>query len=116
VKITSVEIFDCEVNRKDPTMVHFNPVIIRVNTDEGISGLGEVGLAYGNASKAALGIARDFAKVVIGRDPLKVEELWEYLFRGTFWAMGGGPVVYGGISAFDIAFWDIRGKAMNQPV
>ena len=116
MKITSVEIFDCEVNRKDPTMVHFNPVLIRVNTDEGISGIGEVGLAYGNASKAAVGIVRDLARVLINRDPLKVEELWEFLFRGTFWGMGGGPVIYGGMSAFDIAFWDIRGKAMNQPV
>lgn len=116
MKITSVEIFDCEVNRKDSTMVLFNPVIIRVNTDEGVSGIGEVGLAYGNASKAAVGIVRDFAKMILGRDPMKVEELWEFLFRGTFWGMGGGPVVYGGMSAIDIACWDIRGKVMNQPV
>lgn len=116
MKITSVEIFDCEVNRKDPTMTAFNPVLIRVNTDEGVSGIGEVGLAYGNASKAAVGIVRDLGKLVIGRDPMNVEALWEHLFRGTFWGMGGGPVVYGGMSAIDIACWDIRGKALGAPI
>ncbi|MDR2179223.1 MAG: mandelate racemase/muconate lactonizing enzyme family protein [Synergistaceae bacterium] len=116
MKINRVEIFDCEVNRKDPTMAAFNPVLIRVGTDEGLSGIGEVGLAYGNASKAAVGIIRDLGKLIIGRDPMKIEALWEYLFRGTFWGMGGGPVIYGGISAIDIACWDIRGKALNAPI
>ncbi|MCZ4065764.1 mandelate racemase/muconate lactonizing enzyme family protein [Oxalobacter aliiformigenes] len=116
MKITSVEIYDCEINRKDPTLVLFNPVIIRVNTDEGISGIGEIGLAYGNASKAAVGIVKDLARLVIGKDPTKVEYLWDSLFRNTFWGLGGGPVIYGGISAFDIAFWDIRGKLFKAPV
>lgn len=116
MKITSVEIFDCEVNRKNPTMASFNPILIQVNTDEGISGVGEVGLAYGSAAKAAVGIVRDLAKHIIGRDPMKVESLWEFLFRGTFWGMGGGPVVYGGMSAIDIACWDIRGKVLNAPI
>lgn len=116
MKITSVEIFDCEVNRKNPSMASFNPILIRINTDEGISGVGEVGLAYGSAAKAAVGIVRDLAKHVIGRDPMKVESIWETLFRGTFWGMGGGPVIYGGISAIDIACWDIRGKALNAPI
>ncbi len=116
MKITSVEIFDCEVNRKDPKMASFNPVLIRINTDEGISGIGEVGLAYGSASKAAVGIVRDLAKQIIGKDPMRVEALWESLFRGTFWGMGGGPVVYGGISAIDIACWDIRGKVLKAPI
>lgn len=116
MKITKIEIFDCEVNRKDPTMAAFNPVLIRVSTDEGISGIGEVGLAYGNASKAAVGIIRDLGKLLIGRDPMKVEAIWEYLFRHTFWGMGGGPVIYGGMSALDIACWDIRGKALNAPI
>ncbi|NEN49040.1 mandelate racemase/muconate lactonizing enzyme family protein, partial [Escherichia coli] len=47
MKITSVEIFDCELKKRDQTMASYNPVLIRVNTDAGISGVGEVGLAYG---------------------------------------------------------------------
>ncbi len=116
MKITSIEIFDCEVNRKDKRLILFNPVFVRVNTDEGISGIGEVGLAYGNASKAAVGIARDFGRILLGKDPLKIEGIWEELLRYTFWGQGGGPVVYGGISAFDIALHDIRGKTFNAPI
>ena len=53
---------------------------------------------------------------LIGADPMKIEGIWETLFRKSFWALGGGPVIYGGISAIDIACWDIKGKALKQPV
>jgi L-alanine-DL-glutamate epimerase-like enolase superfamily enzyme len=116
MKVTEIEIFDCKVNRKDPTMAAFNPVLIRVNTDEGISGIGEAGLAYGAGSNAAVGMIKDLAQFVIGQDPIKIEALWESLFRNTFWGMGGGPVMYAGFSAIDIACWDIRGKVLGVPV
>ncbi|MDR5796173.1 mandelate racemase/muconate lactonizing enzyme family protein [Caballeronia sp. LZ008] len=116
MKITNVEIFDCEVSRTDPRMARFNPVLIRINTDEGISGIGEVGLAYGAGAKAGVGIVRDLAPRIIGKDPMKVEAIWENLFRATFWGMGGGNVFYAGMSAIDIALWDIRGKALRAPV
>jgi L-alanine-DL-glutamate epimerase-like enolase superfamily enzyme len=116
MKITKIEIFDCEVNRKDPTMASFNPVLVRVHTDEGVTGLGEAGLAYGAGAKAAVGMLRDLAPRVLGKDPMKSEALWENLFRSTFWGMGGGPVVYSGISAYDIALWDIKGKVLNVPI
>lgn len=116
MKITSVEIFDCEINKHYPDMVSFEPIFVRLNTDEGISGIGEVGLAYGNAAKAGVGILQNLAKCVIGMDPTCVEKIWEKLFRDTFWGCGGGPVIYGGISAIDTACWDIRGKVYNAPV
>jgi galactonate dehydratase len=91
--------------------------VVRVNTDEGLSGLGEVGLAYGTGYEAGAGMAKNLAESqIIGADPMKSEKTWEAMFRGTFWALGGGPVVYGAMSAFDIAFWDIKGKALKQPV
>ncbi|WP_159566516.1 mandelate racemase/muconate lactonizing enzyme family protein [Budvicia diplopodorum] len=116
MKITSVEIFDCEVNRRDPRMARFNPVMVRINTDEGISGIGEVGLAYGAGAKAGVGILRDLAPRIIGKDPMKSEAIWENLFRATFWGMGGGNVFYAGMSAIDIALWDIKGKVLNAPI
>ena len=116
MKITKIEVFDCELKKRDATMAMFNPVLVRVSTDAGISGVGEVGLAYGAGAKAAVGILRDFAPYLIGQDPMKVEAIWETLFRATYWGAGGGPVVYGGISAYDIALWDIRGKVMGQPL
>lgn len=115
MKITNIEVFDCELNKIDPK-TKLNPVIIRINTDEGISGVGEVGLAYGRGCKAGAAIIRDLGPLFIGKDPMKIEALWEMVFRDTFWGMGGGPVFYGGLSALDIACWDIRGKAMNVPV
>ena len=112
MKVTSVEIFD--INTIMPT---WHPVIVRVNTDEGISGVGEVGLAYGTGHSAGAGMAKNLAEnFVLGADPFKSEKLWETMFRSSFWAQGGGPVVYGGMSAMDIAMWDIKGKAMGVPV
>ena len=91
-------------------------VCVRVNTDEGISGFGEVGLSYGKAHDAAVGIARDYAELIIGMDPMKIEKIWEHIFRSTFWGMGGGTVINAGMSAIDIALWDIKGKALGVPV
>ncbi|MCX8126074.1 MAG: mandelate racemase/muconate lactonizing enzyme family protein, partial [Dehalococcoidia bacterium] len=114
MKVSSVEIFNLNV---DIGGFPWHPVLVRVNTDEGISGVGEVGLAYGTGHNAAFGMAKDIAEgFIIGADPFRSEWMWENLFRRTFWGQGGGPVVYGGISAFDIAFWDIKGKALGVPV
>jgi L-alanine-DL-glutamate epimerase-like enolase superfamily enzyme len=113
MKVTSVEIYDINI----PNMPAWHPVMIRVNTDEGISGLGEVGLAYGTGHTAGAGMVKNLAETfVLGADPFKSEKLWETMLRGTFWGQGGGPVVYGGMSAIDIAMWDIKGKAMGVPV
>lgn len=94
----------------------WNPIVVRVNTDEGISGFGEAGLAYGKGHRAAFGMIQDFAEVVLGEDPMDSERLWEKIYRKTFWGQGGGTVVSAGMSAFDIALWDIKGKALNAPV
>lgn len=116
MKITSVEVFDCNVRSKDPSLSYFNPVLMRINTDEGISGVGEAGLAYGAGSNAAVGILKDLCPRLIGKDPMNIEAIWENYFRGTFWGMGGGPVFYAGMSAIDIALWDIKGKKYGAPI
>ncbi|WP_256449219.1 hypothetical protein [Photobacterium sp. GJ3] len=90
MKITSVDVIQCkgEPSVKDTP---WNPTVIRINTDAGISGYGEIGLAYGNNQEAAFGILQDFGKIIIGMDPFKIEAIWEHIYRNTFWAMGGGP-------------------------
>lgn len=114
MKITEVEIFDVKLN---PTVTQWNPVIVRVHTDEGITGVGEVALAYGVGAAAGVGMARDLAEhFLIDADPFRIEELWNTMFRKTFWGQGGGPVVFGGMSAIDEALWDIKGKALGVPV
>ena len=104
MKITSVE---CYLG---------NFITVKVNTDAGISGFGEAGLAYGNCWEAAFGQCQDFAKLVIGMDPFNTEEIWEHLHRHTFWGMGGGVVITSAMAAIDTACWDIKGKALNVPV
>lgn len=104
MKITSVE---CYLG---------NFITVKVNTDEGISGFGEAGLAYGKSWEAAFGQCQDFAKLVIGMDPFNTEEIWEHLHRHTFWGMGGGLVITSAMAAIDTACWDIKGKALNLPV
>ena len=91
-------------------------VTVKVNTDEGISGFGEAGLAYGKSSEAAWGQCQDFGKLVIGMDPFDTEKIWEHLHRHTFWGMGGGVVITSAMAAIDTACWDIKGKALNLPV
>ena len=113
MKITSIDVFDFAkcLNYEDCA-----PICIRINTDAGICGFGEVGLAYGNAHYAGVGIVRDFGQLIIGMDPLNIEAIREKLFRTTFWGMGGGTVINAGMSAIDIALWDIKGKAAQMPV
>lgn len=121
MKITSVDIIK---TFKTPSVaaetavggVPWHPVCVRINTDEGISGFGEIGVAYGNAQNAGFGMGIDFAKCIIGLDPMNSEEVWNRLHRLTFWGMGNGGVIMAGISGIDIALWDIKGKVFNAPV
>ena len=111
MKITKIDVVQVETS--DPI---WRPIICRIYTDEGIYGDGEAALAYGIASPAAFGMVRDLAKLIIGMDPLKNEVIWDKLYKETFWGQNGGPVVFSGISALDIALWDIKGKYFNVPV
>ena len=90
-------------------------ITMKINTDEGIYGWGEAGLAYGNSFEAAFGQCQDFAKLIIGMDPFDTEKIWEHLHRHTFWGMGGGVVITSAMAAIDIACWDIKAKPSAFP-
>lgn len=92
------------------------PVVCRVNTDEGIYGYGEAAIAYGKGSPAAFGMVKDLAPLIIGMDPLDNEVIWDKLYKSTFWGQNGGPIIFAGIAALDIALWDIKGKYFKEPV
>jgi galactonate dehydratase len=94
----------------------WNPIIVKINTDEGLYGLGEVGMAYGVGATAAWGMTQDLAKLIIGMDPLNTEAIWDKMMKKTFWGQGGGTVVFGGMSGIDMALWDLKGKALGVPV
>jgi galactonate dehydratase len=113
LKITSVEIYEVQATWHRG----WRPVIIRINTDEGIYGLGEAGVAVGGGHNAYAAVVKDLAEMyLIGADPIRSEKMWETMLRRTWLSQGGGPIIYAGMSAIDHAFWDIRGKAMGQPV
>ena len=115
MKITSVDVLKC-TGKSCVEGDTFITICVRINTDEGICGFGEAGIAYGAGADAAFGMIQNLAKFIIGMDPFDSENIWHVLQRKTFWGQGGGAIVYSGISAIDIAVWDIKGKALNVPV
>ena len=115
MKITSVDIIDV-ANEFQSAVNKWRPIVVVINTDEGISGFGEVGLAYGVGASAGFGMAKDLARIVVGMDPLNNEAIWDKMQKKTFWGQGGGTVVSAGMSGIDIALWDIKGKAFKVPI
>ena len=112
MKITKVEVLEFHCH----TVPFFHPIGCRIYTDEGVYGDGEAALSYGVGYHAAFGMIRDLAQLVIGMDPLDNEVIWDKMHKETFWGMAGGPVVFAGISAIDMAVWDIRAKTFGVPL
>jgi L-alanine-DL-glutamate epimerase-like enolase superfamily enzyme len=115
MKITSVDIIDVANDFASATS-KWRPIVVRINTDEGISGFGEVGMAYGVGASGGFGMAKDLANIIIGMNPMNNEEIWNKMQKKTFWGQGGGTVVTAAMSGIDIALWDIKGKALHTPV
>ena len=116
MKITKVTVMHVHNIKTDPAEAGQRPILLRIDTDEGIYGVGEVGMAYGTGGTAAVGVVQDYAAKIIGMNPMDTERIWEKLLKTTFWGQGGGTVIFGGMSGIDIALWDIKGKALGVPV
>jgi galactonate dehydratase len=117
MRIVTADIYDVCA---EASVVHvnlgLNPVILRLRTADGIDGLGELALAYGTGSAAGVGMLKQMIeRFVLGADARRIEQMWDTLYRHTFWGQGGGPVLYGAMSAIDEALWDIKGKALGVP-
>lgn len=95
-------------------------LVIRITTDEGIVGIGEVdsapeavaALVRRSSSHAIAGSLRD---LLLGEDPRDVERLWQKLYRGLIY-IGRRGIALHALSGIDIALWDIKGKAEGKPV
>src|SRR4051812_46432390 len=94
--------------RRDPTF----HVLVRVSTDDGLTGLGAIGLGSRAMADA---VERLLAPLVLGRSPFDVELIWELMYRSTI-NVGRKGLMIEAISGIDIALWDILGKATGQPV
>jgi mannonate dehydratase len=90
-----------------------NFITLKVETDEGIYGLGD-GTLNGRELAVASYLTDHVIPCIIGRDPFQTEDIWQYLYRGPYWRRG--PVTMAAIAAVDVALWDIKGKALNTPL
>src|SRR5277367_481851 len=105
MKITNASVNVCSPGR--------NFVTLKIETDEGIYGLGD-GTLNGRELAVASYLNDHVIPCIIGRDPFQTEDIWQYLYRGAYWRRG--PVTMAAIAAVDVALWDIKGKALNTPV
>jgi L-alanine-DL-glutamate epimerase-like enolase superfamily enzyme len=87
-------------------------LLVEVETDDGIVGIGEAGLGGGATATV---IEKDLAPLLIGEDPLLIEGLWQRMFHRTR-QYGRRGVVMQAMSGIDIALWDIAGKIAKLPV
>ena len=87
--------------------------IVKVETDEGIYGLGEIGIRNWSGS-IQYAIDQLSHLYLIGQNPFSTERIWQQMFRGGFFP--ADSVYSCAISALDIALWDIKGKSLNMPL
>src|SRR3954467_4230051 len=90
-----------------------NFVTLRIETDEGVGGVGDATL-NGRELAVAAYLTEHVVPALIGRDPARIEDTWQYLYKGAYWRRG--PVTMTAIAAVDTALWDIKGKVAGLPV
>jgi mannonate dehydratase len=90
-----------------------NFVTLKIETDEGVYGLGDATL-NGRELAVVSYLEDHVVPCLIGRDAHRIEDIWQYLHKGAYWRRG--PVTMSAIAAVDTALWDIKGKIANLPV
>jgi mannonate dehydratase len=90
-----------------------NFVTLKIETDSGVFGLGDATL-NGRELAVAAYLEHHVAPNLIGRDAGRIEDLWQFLYKGAYWRRG--PVTMTAIAAVDVALWDILGKMAGLPL
>jgi mannonate dehydratase len=90
-----------------------NFVTLKIECDDGTTGIGDATL-NGRELAVASYLADHVIPCLIGRDAHRIEDIWQYLYKGAYWRRG--PVTMTAIAAVDIALWDIKGKLAGLPV
>src|SRR5581483_7669943 len=90
-----------------------NFVTLKIETASGVYGLGDATL-NGRELAVAAYLTEHVVPNLIGRDARRIEDTWQYLYKGAYWRRG--PVTMAAIAAVDTALWDIKGKSLNVPV
>jgi mannonate dehydratase len=105
MKITAAKVIVCCPGR--------NFVTLKIETDEGLTGLGDATL-NGRELAVASYLTDHLIPCLIGRDAHRIEDTWQYLYRGAYWRRG--PVTMSAIAAVDTALWDLKAKAAGMPL
>ncbi|MEV0055270.1 D-mannonate dehydratase ManD [Saccharopolyspora shandongensis] len=90
-----------------------NYVTLKITTEDGVVGWGDATL-NGRELAVATYLRDHVCPLLIGRDAHRIEDIWQYLYKGSYWRRG--PVQMTAIAAVDIALWDIKGKVAGLPV
>jgi mannonate dehydratase len=90
-----------------------NFVTLKIETDEGLHGLGDATL-NGRELAVASYLTDYVVPALVGRDPTRIEDTWQYFYRGAYWRRG--PVTMCAIAAVDTALWDIKAQAAGMPL
>ncbi|MBV7483740.1 D-mannonate dehydratase ManD [Bordetella sp. BOR01] len=105
MKISNARVIVCSPGR--------NFVTLKIETDEGLAGIGDATL-NGRELAVASYLADHVVPCLIGRDAHQIEDIWQFLYRGAYWRRG--PVTLSAIAAVDTALWDIKAKAAGMPL
>ncbi|RZT56239.1 D-mannonate dehydratase [Sphingomonas sp. BK036] len=90
-----------------------NFVTLKITCDDGTTGVGDATL-NGRELSVASYLTDHVVPCLIGRDAHRIEDVWQYLYKGGYWRRG--PVTMAAIAAVDTALWDIKGKLAGMPV
>ncbi len=90
-----------------------NFVTLKLTTDDGVTGLGDATL-NGRELAVAAYLREHLVPLLLERDAHRIEDTWQYLYRGAYWRRG--PVTMAAIGAVDMALWDIKGKVAGLPL
>lgn len=112
MKISKIDVF--QLSMGDGTGWMPKSAFVRVETDEGLFGLGEASPMQGGYASLAV-IARDMAPYLLGKDPLDHAILLDTLLHKCI-KLGPDGIVTGALAALDIALWDLKGKMLGQPI
>ena len=101
-----------KITRFETFLVPPRWLFLKIETDEGLAGWGEP-VVEGKAETVRAAV-HEFEPYLIGQDPMRIEDLWQKMFRGCFYR--GGAVLMSAIAGIDQALWDIKGKFYRAPV
>ena len=105
MRITDARVVVCSPGRNYVTLV--------VETEDGLTGVGDATL-NGRELAVASYLRDHVCPLLVGRDARRIEDTWQYLYRGAYWRRG--PVTMTAIAAVDVALWDLLGQVAGLPV